>query len=101
MSAGPTGQEEHAGEAVPLKFRIASSLGLYMADTTHQKVRCSGQGALVWVAGRTRCAQVTYVLEALYAEEACLLPASPPLMVNSESAVWQIAEQSSFMGRAR
>ena len=65
VSMGPTGQEERGGEAAPLKPRVTSSLGLCKADTTHQKVKCSGQGTLVWVAGRTHCAHVMYVLEAV------------------------------------
>lgn len=59
------------------------------------------EGQVFWALCRIHCAQVTYVLEALCIEEACLLPASPPLVVNSESVVWQIAEQRGFLGCAR
>lgn len=71
------------GEPVPLKLRISSSLCPCTVDATHQKssVLCkvhSGVGG-----GRTRCTQITDVLEVLCTGEACPLPASPPLMVNS------------------
>lgn len=74
------------GGAVPLKLRIFF-LGPCTVDTTHQKVKCSGQGNLVWVAGRIRCAQVTYVLEALCAGETCLLPTSSPVLANCRAEV--------------
>lgn len=73
---------------MPLQLRRAFSLGPCTGDTTYQAGK-----ALARVAGRTHCSQVAYVLEALCTGEACLLPASPPLMVNSESVVWHIAKQ--------
>lgn len=63
------------------------------------EVKRSGQGSPVWVAGRTRCVQVAYVLEAPAQEKHAFLP---PVLHDGEVGVlvWQIAEQRGFLGCA-